>query len=228
MKSFANFPVAASLAAVVAALSPDITTVSIPLPSGFEPTQPPQTGCPTVTKTRELCATCPVPACAVLSTVTQSCGCPSVIPTVYLDFPCSDGCKNIWCETYFATASGPACSTTTDLPQPTITFTNSTITLSKTNTTPPPDTTSCEEDEPEETSTAPPPDTTSCGEEDEPETKTTTKIHTVTRSASITTTSLFSNGTASRTTTAPTSSRTFVISNNAGRMRVFGGWGLWW
>lgn len=108
--------------------SPAVTTVSIP--AGPPPTPSKQTGCPTVTATRELCATCPIPLCLGLATVTQSCGCPSVIPTVYLDFPCSDKCKGVWCSTSYATVtatekctststSGPATTTTTFTVPPT-------------------------------------------------------------------------------------------------------------
>ena len=72
------------------------------------PLPPSQIGCHTVTATRELCASCPVPACLGLATVTQSCGCPTPIPTVYLDFPCSNECEGIWCSTSYdvVTASG--------------------------------------------------------------------------------------------------------------------------
>jgi len=63
---------------------------------------PTQTGCPTVTATGQLCSTCPVPACLGLATVTQyPCKCPAAIPTVYLDFPCSDSCRGIGCSTSY-------------------------------------------------------------------------------------------------------------------------------
>ncbi|KAK4232868.1 hypothetical protein C8A03DRAFT_19938 [Achaetomium macrosporum] len=55
----------------------------------------PSGGCATVTETRQLCSTCPVPACLYLSTVTQSCGCPTPIPTLQLDFPCSLSCSGL-------------------------------------------------------------------------------------------------------------------------------------
>ncbi|KAK0623860.1 hypothetical protein B0T14DRAFT_404042, partial [Immersiella caudata] len=82
------------------------------------PTPSVQTGCPTVTATRELCATCAIPLCLGLATVTQSCGCPSVIPTVYLDFPCEDKCKGVWCSTSYATVTATdLCTRTGEVPE---------------------------------------------------------------------------------------------------------------
>lgn len=96
------------------------TTIS----AGPPPLPTTQTGCPTVTATRELCQTCPVPLCLGLATVTQSCGCPSAVPTVYLDFPCKDNCKGVWCSTSYSvvtatgscTSAGPTKATTTPPP----------------------------------------------------------------------------------------------------------------
>ncbi|KAK4130821.1 hypothetical protein BT67DRAFT_389927, partial [Trichocladium antarcticum] len=68
-----------------------------------------QTGCPTVTATRELCTTCAVPACLALATVTQSCGCPTPVPTVQLDFPCASGCGGLWCSTSYAIVTVSDC-----------------------------------------------------------------------------------------------------------------------
>ncbi|KAK3303915.1 uncharacterized protein B0T15DRAFT_534955, partial [Chaetomium strumarium] len=55
-----------------------------------------------MSETRELCTTCPVPLCLFLSTVSQSFGCPTPIPAVQLDFPCSPSCSGltgrIWCS----------------------------------------------------------------------------------------------------------------------------------
>ncbi|KAK4159878.1 hypothetical protein QBC43DRAFT_326273 [Cladorrhinum sp. PSN259] len=225
MKSFAYLSIISSAAVIVAAQSPVLTTQFIPLPSDLQPTQTPQTGCPTVTSTRELCASCPIPACLALQTSTQSCGCPTPIPTVYLDFPCSDGCKNLWCSTSISMVYETGCATTTtsgsSVPQSTLTVTASTSTTS--SAVKPSDTTTCE---PEETETE---TETETGPE-----STTTVITTKTRSAHttgpvITTSSSAAlNQTVSRTNTSPTSSRTLVLANNAGRMRVFGGWGLWW
>ncbi|KAL2265109.1 hypothetical protein VTJ83DRAFT_6209 [Remersonia thermophila] len=69
-----------------------------------------QTGCPTVTATRELCTTCPVPMCLGLATVTQSCGCPTPIPTVYLDFPCASGCAGVHCSTSYSIVTVTGCA----------------------------------------------------------------------------------------------------------------------
>jgi len=103
-------------------------------------TIPTQTGCPTVTATRELCGTCAVPACLGLATVTQyPCSCPAAIPTVYLDFPCDKGCKGIGCSTSFdiVTAS-ETCPTYPPSSPPTYTPTPTPTTYPP--TTPPPDT----------------------------------------------------------------------------------------
>jgi hypothetical protein len=70
-----------------------------------------------VTETRELCTTCPVPACLALYTVTQSCGCPTPVPTVYLDFPCASGCSGIWCSTSYDIVTASTCDD--DGPSPT-------------------------------------------------------------------------------------------------------------
>jgi len=79
---------------------PTVTTMTVT--TGPPPPPASQTGCPTVTATRELCQTCAVPLCLGLATVTQSCGCPTPVPTGYLDFPCKDNCKGIWCSTSYA------------------------------------------------------------------------------------------------------------------------------
>ncbi|KAK3305134.1 uncharacterized protein B0T15DRAFT_189066 [Chaetomium strumarium] len=74
--------------------------------------------CPTVTETRELCTTWLVPLCLFLSTVTQSCGCPTPIPTVQLDFPCSLSCSGltgrIWCSTSYDTVTSSDCPGSTN------------------------------------------------------------------------------------------------------------------
>jgi hypothetical protein len=98
-----------AIAATVLADEADNTGVTVIIvPTSASHSASRQTGCPTVTATRELCTTCPVPACLGLATVTQSCGCPVPIPTVYLDFPCSNGCSGIWCSTtyFIETATG--------------------------------------------------------------------------------------------------------------------------
>ncbi|KAK4462860.1 hypothetical protein QBC42DRAFT_325805 [Cladorrhinum samala] len=244
MKMFASLPIAAGLIGSVVALSPDITTgivTLIPLPSGYETTRTPQTGCPTVTSTRELCATCPVPACLQLEPRTQSCGCPSPVPTVYLDYPCSDGCKNIWCSTSYSIVTETACSTTSSgsVSQSTSHGTTKTATPTSTSsssvtssTTFTEETFSCEEPETEtETETDTPNSTTHQGDSTLTTKTTATEIPeskppVVTTATA--TTSEASNRPGNGTSTAPTSTRTVVLANSAGRMRVFGGWGLGW
>ncbi|KAL2755518.1 hypothetical protein ACRALDRAFT_2034602 [Sodiomyces alcalophilus JCM 7366] len=63
----------------------------------------PDANCPTITETTHICSNCPVPMCLMLSTVTQSCGCPEPLPTEYLDFPCGgeNECSGIWCATVY-------------------------------------------------------------------------------------------------------------------------------
>ncbi|KAK4182120.1 hypothetical protein QBC35DRAFT_207548 [Podospora australis] len=136
------------------------------------PQPPSQTGCPTVTATRELCATCTIPACLVISTLIQNCLCPTPIPTVYLDFPCVDGgCNGAGCSTSYqiltqeigclststyppgpsSTGSGTPSSATTYSPGPSSTGKPSgdtTATWVTTQTT-----TECTTDEPEPTYT---------------------------------------------------------------------------
>ncbi|KAK1833034.1 hypothetical protein QBC39DRAFT_403424 [Podospora conica] len=96
-----------------------VTTVT--LPTGPPPPATTQTGCPTVTATRELCATCAIPLCLGLATVTQSCGCPSAVPTVYLDFPCEDNCKGVWCTTSYSVVTASGTCTSAGPPKPTTT-----------------------------------------------------------------------------------------------------------
>ncbi|KAK0668798.1 hypothetical protein QBC41DRAFT_321254 [Cercophora samala] len=124
MKYFAILG-ATGLVGLSQALSPPLITASIPLPSDVTYSHT-QTGCPTVTQTRELCASCPIPACLVLGTVTQSCNCPTPIPTVYLDHPCSESCSGIWCATSWAIVQESGCSTTASTPpSSTVTTTSS-------------------------------------------------------------------------------------------------------
>ncbi|KAH6613234.1 hypothetical protein F5144DRAFT_499736 [Chaetomium tenue] len=102
-----------SFATAVAFLFPDDepnTTTPIP-------TLPTAPACASVTATRELCTTCVVPACLEIATITQSCGCPTPVPTVHLDFPCEAGCDGIWCSTSYAIVTMDGC--VTDGPSPT-------------------------------------------------------------------------------------------------------------
>ncbi|KAJ0117303.1 hypothetical protein J7T55_003715 [Diaporthe amygdali] len=56
-----------------------------------------QEGCPTVTLTSNICHSCATPDCVELEPLTQSCDCPSAIPTVFVDYPCESGCGGIGC-----------------------------------------------------------------------------------------------------------------------------------
>lgn len=97
---------------------PTATTVGVSAPTTPAPSTS-QTGCPTVTATRELCETCPVPACLGVQTITQSCGCPTPIATEYLDFPCSASCSGVWCTTSYVTVTASDCPSDADGPSPT-------------------------------------------------------------------------------------------------------------
>ncbi|KAH8773576.1 hypothetical protein F5883DRAFT_712428 [Diaporthe sp. PMI_573] len=57
----------------------------------------PQEGCPTVTLTSNICHSCATPDCVELEPLTNSCDCPSAIPTVFVDYPCESGCGGIGC-----------------------------------------------------------------------------------------------------------------------------------
>ncbi|EEY21763.1 predicted protein [Verticillium alfalfae VaMs.102] len=100
----------------VAQEPPSTTTTGPPFP-GVLPTVTPQSGCPAVTETGILCSTCVVPACIEFSTVTQVCGCPTPVATVYLNWPCGgeEACAGAGCTTAFQVEglSGPCASTTT-------------------------------------------------------------------------------------------------------------------
>lgn len=55
------------------------------------------TGCPTVTLTSSICSSCATPDCVQIEPITQGCGCPSAIPTVFVDYPCESACKGLGC-----------------------------------------------------------------------------------------------------------------------------------
>ncbi|KAH9437596.1 hypothetical protein MCOR02_001251 [Pyricularia oryzae] len=80
-----------------------LTTVTPPTASATV-TPPMQTGCPTATTTGVRCSTCIVPACLHISTITQSCGCPTPVPTQTLDWPCEGGCGGLSCATSYVVA----------------------------------------------------------------------------------------------------------------------------
>ena len=102
----------------------NVVTESVPL----SPAPSIQTGCPTVTETREQCSTCFVPACIIISTVTNSPECPRAVPTAYLDFPCNDDenddgseCAGLGCTTTFTIVDYPVGhDDTTISPEPTL------------------------------------------------------------------------------------------------------------
>lgn len=55
------------------------------------------TGCPTITLTSSICSSCATPDCVQIEPITQGCGCPSAIPTVFVDYPCESACKGLGC-----------------------------------------------------------------------------------------------------------------------------------
>ncbi|KAK0641815.1 hypothetical protein B0T16DRAFT_496449 [Cercophora newfieldiana] len=81
------------------------TTIITPPPS------PPVTACPTVTSTTNLCRTCAVPLCLVLSTLTQHCKCPNDPVTAFTSHPCELQCKGIGCATSYTIVTEKGCST---------------------------------------------------------------------------------------------------------------------
>ncbi|KAH6857049.1 hypothetical protein B0I37DRAFT_89211 [Chaetomium sp. MPI-CAGE-AT-0009] len=105
-------------------------------------TKPPPhpTGCPTITATTHQCRTCAVPACLVLSTVTQNCGCPNPPATSYTAFPCHEQCKGLGCETSWAVVEATGCTPSTSTPPPSSSSSSSSITSS-----PPPPSSSSED-----------------------------------------------------------------------------------
>ncbi|TLD11853.1 hypothetical protein PspLS_11264 [Pyricularia sp. CBS 133598] len=86
--------------------SVQLTTVTLPTlaTASGTVTSPIQTGCPTATATGIQCSTCIVPACLRISTITQSCGCPTPVPTQTLDWPCEGGCSGLSCSTSYVVA----------------------------------------------------------------------------------------------------------------------------
>lgn len=107
---WAHFSLIISTTVVHAQSSNFDSNTAFTVTSDILPSQTSQVGCPTVTATGELCTTCPVPACLGLATITQSCGCPTAIPTVFVDFPCASGCSGIWCSTSYAIVTASDCS----------------------------------------------------------------------------------------------------------------------
>ncbi|KAL1849376.1 hypothetical protein VTK73DRAFT_9892 [Phialemonium thermophilum] len=79
---FVSLLAAAAASAIPAAAPPKIT------PTPVRPTTT-NAHCPTVTRTGYVCPSCALPACILLSTVSNPCHCPTPVPTVTVDFPCS-------------------------------------------------------------------------------------------------------------------------------------------
>lgn len=103
-----------------------------------------QSDCPTVTLTNNVCKTYATPDCVLVQPVTRSCGCPSAVPTVFVDYPCDSGCGGIGCSSnyvFFAeNCTDPSASSLSPEAPPSTTFANSTACwmgtgLNGTNTT---------------------------------------------------------------------------------------------
>ncbi|KZL63283.1 hypothetical protein CI238_11975 [Colletotrichum incanum] len=100
---FVATPIAAQTTSDLYSLLPIDLTASVTLPVETDGTD---SGCPTVTEVAERCATCPVPQCLTVLTLTQSCGCPTPAPTEYLSLPCRDVCGRIGCSTSYTVIPG--------------------------------------------------------------------------------------------------------------------------
>lgn len=61
--------------------------------------------CPTATVTGTVCSTCVFPLCLLLSTITNPDNCPTHIPTVTEDFPCSTAECRLGCRTTYIIAT---------------------------------------------------------------------------------------------------------------------------
>ncbi|GKT57897.1 hypothetical protein ColTof4_09877 [Colletotrichum tofieldiae] len=96
-------PIAAQTTSDLYSLLPIDLTASVTLPVETDGTG---SGCPTVTEVAERCATCPVPQCLTILTLTQSCGCPTPAPTEYLSLSCRDVCGRIGCSTSYTVIPG--------------------------------------------------------------------------------------------------------------------------
>ncbi|KAK1992250.1 hypothetical protein LX36DRAFT_543104, partial [Colletotrichum falcatum] len=69
--------------------------------------------CQTVTSTRSICPKFALPACLALSTIQSRCGCPSVVPTSTVNYPCGGprptGCMS---TSYIYEKATPTCDGT--------------------------------------------------------------------------------------------------------------------
>ncbi|KAK2031161.1 hypothetical protein LX32DRAFT_287854 [Colletotrichum zoysiae] len=96
-------PIAAQSTSDLYSILPIDLTASVTLPVETVSTG---SSCPTVTEVTESCATCPVPQCLTVSTVTQSCGCPTPVLTEYLSIPCKNPCARVGCSTSYTVIPG--------------------------------------------------------------------------------------------------------------------------
>ncbi|KAK1963479.1 hypothetical protein LY78DRAFT_660291 [Colletotrichum sublineola] len=81
--------------------------------------------CQTVTSTGSICSTFIMPACLALSTIQSRCGCPSVVPTTTVNYPC-DGLQPTGCmgTSYIYDTGTPTCDVPVILtPTPSINIT---------------------------------------------------------------------------------------------------------
>ncbi|KAK2049727.1 hypothetical protein LZ31DRAFT_548913 [Colletotrichum somersetense] len=96
-------PIAAQSTPDLYSILPIDLTASVTLPVETVSTG---SSCPTVTEVTESCATCPVPQCLTVSTLTQSCGCPTPVLTEYLSIPCKNPCARVGCSTSYTVIPG--------------------------------------------------------------------------------------------------------------------------
>ncbi|KAK2013299.1 hypothetical protein LZ32DRAFT_658100 [Colletotrichum eremochloae] len=100
---FIAAPIAAQSTSDLYSILPIDLTASMTLPVETDGTDSP---CPTVTEVTEGCATCPTPQCLTVSTLTQSCGCPTPVLTEYLSIPCRNPCARVGCSTSYTVVPG--------------------------------------------------------------------------------------------------------------------------
>ncbi|KAK1997016.1 hypothetical protein LX36DRAFT_658058 [Colletotrichum falcatum] len=101
--AFIAAPIAAQSTSDLYSILPIDLTASMTLPVE---TDIPDTSCPTVTEVTGSCASCPAPQCLTVSTLTQSCGCPTPVLTEYRSIPCRDPCARVGCSTSYTVVPG--------------------------------------------------------------------------------------------------------------------------
>ncbi|TEA21444.1 hypothetical protein C8034_v004318 [Colletotrichum sidae] len=91
-----------------------LTYQTIPIITPTVAPEPPlPTVCPTVYETGTVCGSCVQPACQQLSMIYNICGCPKVVPTVSVSYPCGAGCPGGCMGTDYIHASNtPTCTST--------------------------------------------------------------------------------------------------------------------